>query len=137
MPLEIEVIIPGKPLAQKRHRTSKNGKRYDPSSGDKQTIRGYFLPHKPTEPYEGLLEVEVYAFFQTPTSWSEKKQKYAEGKFRGKTPDSDNIEKIIFDALNKYIYTDDALIVKNKTERRYSMKPCTVIRIKSIEQEYI
>ena len=137
MPLDIEVIIPGQPKAQKRHRDSRNGGKYDPSSEDKKLIRNYFFPHRQPEPYEGLLEVEIYAFFQTPKSWSEKKQKYAEGKFRGKTPDSDNVDKIIFDALNKYIYRDDALIVKHKTERRYSMKPCTVIRIKSIEQECI
>lgn len=135
--MEIEVIIPGEPKSQKRHRPSKRGGYYDPSSKDKEFIRNYFLKHKPTEPYEGLLSVEIYAFFKTPESWSEKKKKQAEGKFRGKTPDSDNLEKIVFDALNKYIYRDDALIVQNKTERRYSVKPCTVIRIKSIEQEYI
>ena len=135
--MEIEVIIPGDPFAQKRHRSNGRGGNYDPSSDDKKRIRDFFFEHKPTKPYEGLLSVEIYAFFQTPKSWSEKKKKEAEGKFRGKTPDSDNVEKIIFDALNKYIYRDDSLIVINKTERRYSVKPCTVIRIKSIEQEYI
>lgn len=135
--MDIKVIIPGQPLAQKRHIPSFRGGNFDPSSEDKKTVRDYFFPHKPPKPYEGLLRVEIYAFFQTPKSWSKKKQDYAEGKYRGKTPDSDNLEKLIFDALNNYIYKDDALIVVNKTERMYSMKPCTVIRIKSLEQEYI
>lgn len=137
MPLDIEVIIPGQPFAQKRHRDSRNGGKYDPSASDKKVIRNHFFPHKKGKPYEGLLSIEIYAFFQTPKSWSKKKQDEAEGKFRGKTPDADNVEKIIFDALNKYIYKDDALIVRNHCERRYSMKPCTVIKLKSLEQEVI
>lgn len=136
--MEIEVIIPGKPFSQKRHRDRGNGRgKYDPSSTDKKRIRDYFFEHKPTKPYEGLLSVEIYAFFETPKSWSDKKRKESEGKFRGKVPDCDNIEKIIFDALNKYIYKDDDLIVDQLTQKRYSIKPCTVIKIKSIDQDYI
>lgn len=133
----IKVIIPGDPLSQKRHRTTKKGHRYDPSSSDKQVIRNWFLPHKPAEPLKGLLRVTIIAFFRTPKSWSEAKKKRAEGKYRGKTPDSDNLEKIVFDALNKYIYHDDAQIVSNKTEKFYSVQPCTVITIEKIEQEFI
>ena len=137
MPLDIKVVIPGQPRAQKRHRPSFRGGNFDPSSEDKKVIRDHFFPHKQPKPYEGLLSIEIYAFFQTPKSWSEKKKKEVEGKFRGKTPDVDNICKIVLDSLNKYIYTDDNLVVIQKVEKRYSVKPCTVIKLKSIEQEYI
>ena len=133
----IEVIIPGDPVSQKRHRDSKHGGKYDPSKKDKKRIRNLFLQHKPTKPLECLLRVDIYAFFETPKSWSKKKRKEARGKFRSKTPDVDNLQKIIFDALNKYVYKDDAQIVSSKTEKYYSTKPCTVIRITKIEQEYI
>ena len=133
----IEVIIPGKPMSQKRHRDSKNGGKYDPSKQDKKRIRNFFLPHKPTEPLECLLKVDIYAFFRTPTSWSGVKKKRSEGKYRPKTPDVDNIEKIIYDALNKYIYVDDSQIVRSVTEKYYSVQPCTVIKIESIQQDKI
>ena len=125
----IEVIIAGDPMSQKRHRPSKWGGNYDPSSEEKKRIRNCFLPHKPPKPLTGHLHVTIVAFFRTPTSWSNKKKKEAEGAFRGKTPDVDNIAKIIFDALNNYIYKDDAQIVSSRVEKRYSVKPCTVIKI--------
>src|SRR5690625_5287499 len=115
------VTIPGQPKSQKRHRT--NGRRrYDPSAGDKRMIQQYLLPIKPSKPLAGKFEVSITAFFQTPTSWSEKKQKEHEGQHRPKQPDCDNIEKIILDAMNGYIIQDDGQVVATHTEKRYSTK---------------
>ena len=38
-------------------------------------------------------------------------------------PDNDNYEKLVFDALPGLFYKDDALIVKNSTEKLYSNVP--------------
>jgi Holliday junction resolvase RusA-like endonuclease len=135
--LEIEVIIPGQPMSQKRHRPSFRGGNYDPSSEDKKRIQNCFLHVKPTKPTTELLRMDIFAFFETPTSWSEKKRQQYEGLYRGKTPDCDNIQKIVMDALNKFLYVDDKQIVSSHTEKFYSVMPCTVIRIKTINQKLL
>lgn len=125
----MKLIIPGQPKSQKRHRTARSGHRYDPSSKDKKVIRRHALQIKPPKPIKDLLRVEVDAYFQTPTSWSDAKIERHEGRRRGKTPDVDNIEKIIFDALNKMIWQDDKQIVESKVRKFYSNTPRTEITI--------
>lgn len=126
----IEITIPGS-YSQKRHRT--NGyRRYDPSAPDKKTIREHLLPIKPDKPLEGKFEIKIVSFIQTPTSWSQKKQKEYEGRYRAKTPDTDNIDKIIFDSMNDYILKDDKQIVRSVTEKRYSKTPATYIKLERI-----
>lgn len=126
------ITINGQPLAQKRHRT--NGyNRYDPSATDKKNLAKLLLPIKPPKPLEGIFELRIIAFFQTPTSWSGKKKDEVEGKYRGKTPDTDNIAKIVMDTMNNYIIEDDRYIVKSTVEKRYSMNPRTVIELDNVE----
>ena len=124
----MKITIPGNPFSQKRHRT--NGyRRYDPSAKDKKTIRKQLLPIKPTKPLESNLNVIIRAYFQTPKSWSKKKQKEVEGLYRAKNPDVDNIFKIYADAMNGYIYKDDRQIVRGQVVKYYSMEPKTVITV--------
>ena len=126
----IEITIPGS-YSQKRHRT--NGfRRYDPSAKDKKVIRQHLLPIKPPEPLEGKFELTIISYIQTPTSWSEKKRKEYENEFRAKTPDTDNIDKIIFDSMNDYILKDDKQIVRSITEKRYSKTPATYIKLRPL-----
>lgn len=117
--------------SQKRHRTS-GRRRYDPSAGDKKTIRKHLMGVKPSEPLEGEFEILIVSFFQTPTSWSDKKQREHEGKYRGKVPDWDNVGKIICDAMNDYILKDDKQIVRAVVEKRYSTVPATYIKLTRI-----
>ena len=124
----MEITIEGQPKSQKRHRT--NGyRRYDPSAKDKKTIRKQLLPIKPPKPLESNLKVTIWAYFQTPKSWSKKKQNQVEGIYRAKNPDVDNIFKIYADAMNGYIYKDDRQIVHGQVVKYYSMEPKTVIMI--------
>ena len=124
----MKITIPGNPFSQKRHRT--NGyRRYDPSAKDKKTIRKQLLPIKPPKPLESNLKVTIWAYFQTPKSWSKKKQKEVEGLYRAKNPDVDNIFKIYADAMNGYIYKDDRQIVRGQVVKYYSMEPKTVITV--------
>lgn len=124
----MRITIEGQPLSQKRHRT--NGyRRYDPSSKDKKTIQKQLLPIKPPRPLEANLSVTIEAHFQTPESWSNKKQKEHEGNYRPKSPDVDNVFKIYSDAMNGYIFKDDRQIVHGQVVKYYSMKPKVVITI--------
>ena len=127
----MEITIEGQPKSQKRHRT--NGyRRYDPSAKDKKTIRKQLLPIKPPKPLQGKISVIIEAHFQTPKSWSKKKQKEVEGLYRAKNPDVDNIFKIYADAMNGYIYKDDRQIVRGQVVKYYSMEPKTVIIISEL-----
>lgn len=127
----MKITIKGNPYSQKRHRTS-GYRRYDPSSADKKNLAKLLLPIKPPKPLEGIFELRIIAFFQTPTSWSKKKQERFEGKYRGKVPDTDNIEKIYCDVMNGYIIEDDRYIVKSTVEKRYSIEPRTVIELEKV-----
>ena len=55
-----------------------------------------------------------------------------------KTPDNDNIEKIIYDVLNGVVYNDDSQIVENTTKKFYNQdidKHRTVMEIKIYKEE--
>jgi len=124
----MKIEIPGQPFSQKRHRTNGH-RRYDPSATDKKTIRKQLLPIKPPKPLEGEIGLIIEAHFQTPKSWSEKKQKEFEGLYRPKSPDVDNIFKIYSDAMNGYIFEDDRQIIHGVVVKYYSMNPKTVITV--------
>ena len=124
----MKITIKGQPKSQKRHRTSGH-RRYDPSANDKKTIRTQLLTIKPPSPLQGKFGVVIRAYFETPTSWSDKKREDHEGCFRAKTPDVDNIEKILFDAMNDYILADDKMIVYSSVSKYYSVNPRTEIEI--------
>ncbi len=48
-------------------------------------------------------------------------------------PDIDNLIKWTFDLLNGIIWYDDAQIVKLEAKQKYSLNPCTIIEINTID----
>lgn len=78
------------------------------------------------------VEVEIKVFVGIPQSKSKKfKNAALLGEIRPtKKPDCDNIAKNINDALNGIAYVDDAQIVKDIIEKRYSVTPRVEITIK-------
>lgn len=81
------------------------------------------------------LRAEITAYFPMPKSISMKRRKMMlEGKIRPtKKVDIDNCMKIIFDALNKIAYYDDAQIVSTCCEKYYSDNPRVIVRISEVE----
>ncbi|MDZ7658040.1 RusA family crossover junction endodeoxyribonuclease [Fodinibius sp.] len=134
---DLEIFIPQQPFSQKRHRDgkTKSGKeyKYDPSASEKKIIKERLQFYKPPQPLTGPLVQVIEVYFQTPQSWSKAKQERHEGRYRPKTPDYDNIEKVYGDAMNGVIYKDDKQIVNNNTKKYYSMNPRTIIRITELE----
>jgi Holliday junction resolvase RusA-like endonuclease len=66
-------------------------------------------------------------------SWPKKKRAAAlDGTLKpaGK-PDGDNTTKLIFDALNKIVWLDDAQIVDFAFSKRYAAEPFTLIRVEA------
>lgn len=83
------------------------------------------------------LEISIVALFSIPQS---KGKKLKDSMLKGdilptKNPDSDNIIKIILDALNGACYHDDAQICKIHFEKRYAKIPRVEVKIKSLEEK--
>lgn len=83
-----------------------------------ECARGYAQP----SPLTGPLELEVYAWFPIPQSYS-KKQLYdlAQRDYPHTTkPDLDNILKLVKDSLNGMFWLDDKQIYKVRASKRYT-----------------
>ena len=83
---------------------------------------------------EGALKADLNIYMSIPKSTSKKKRAMMlAGEIRPeKKPDNDNIEKIIFDSLNKIAYHDDASIVDNRTCKWYSDDPRVEVTLEEI-----
>lgn len=138
--IEISFCVPGKPGAKGRPRFSSYG--------------GYVHTYTPKETasYENLVKVmyleaadgfrfgddemiciTIDACFEIPKSFSKKKRNDAMMDIIrpiGK-PDTDNVNKIICDALNGVAFKDDSRIVAATVTKRYSDTPCVLVKISS------
>lgn len=138
--MEIKFTVPGNPRGKQRPRICR--------------IRGKTITYTPKETteYEKLvkasytavskakfernlpLEISILALYPVPKSVNKKLKSsmLKGGILPTKKPDSDNIIKIILDALNCVAYRDDAQICKVYFEKMYAEKPETKIIIKEI-----
>ena len=68
-------------------------------------------------------------------SWSQKRKlrAFAGDEHPTKKPDIDNVEKIIFDALNGVVWRDDVQVIDVCKRKRYSATPGVTVKIKLAE----
>lgn len=138
--MEIKFTVPGPPKGKQRPRVCRiNGQSvaYTP----RQTIEYEKLVRAS---YTGVskmffdknipLEISIIALFSVPQSISKRlKNSMLKGDILPtKKPDSDNIIKIILDALNGICYHDDSQICRIYFEKKYSEIPKVEITIKEI-----
>lgn len=71
---------------------------------------------------EGNLRANIIAYYKIPKSYSKKRiQRIREGiEYPCKTPDADNVAKIVLDALNKIAYEDDKQVIELSVLKRYT-----------------
>lgn len=71
---------------------------------------------------DAYVVANILAYFEPPKSISKKKRaEMLEGKiWPAKKPDSDNIAKVVLDALNGIAYHDDTQIIKLTITKAYS-----------------
>jgi Holliday junction resolvase RusA-like endonuclease len=130
----IEIIVPGNPIALKRHRHTHSGHTYDPSKADKNDFLSKSLEWMPKTPIEGVISMVLEFYIARP------KSHYRTGKFSDEIkgtspvhkvsrPDLDNYIKFVFDALNKVFYVDDSQITHVDAYKHYSQNPKTIVRI--------
>lgn len=128
--IRYEFSIPGKPCGKQRPRFTRYGHTYTPG----QTVNYENLvklcfqqAHPDTEPIAKGVELcaDIRAYYPIPSSVSKKRrEQMIGGTFRPVVkPDTDNIAKIILDALNGIAYHDDAQIVVLRLEKFYSVLP--------------
>jgi Holliday junction resolvase RusA-like endonuclease len=140
---QIVIRLDGEPRGKGRHRS-----RFVPSKvpGKKGFIQNYAdgktvsfenrlslaaqAVMEDRELLSGPLVVAVYAYMGIPASWAPKKRRLAlADQIRPtKKPDFDNLAKVC-DALNKVVWTDDAIIVRGFVEKIYSDRPRLVMAV--------
>lgn len=86
-------------------------------------------------PKESPLEIKITALFSIPKKFNKEQRKKAlNGEiFQTKKPDSDNIIKIILDALNETAYFDDSQVCGINFFKKYGETPQIIIEIKEIK----
>ncbi len=134
-PLSLEFVVPGPPQPKERARPGLKGF-YTPkktSAYEKAVWTAYLWAAARTllpcmRDYTGCVRLDVMAFFQWPKSTPLYKRALG-WLWRPKTPDWDNVGKIISDALNKIAYKDDGQIVDGRVRKRECDTPHAMIRL--------
>lgn len=135
------LIIPGKPVAQQRHRScSKGGKSwlYDPCSSNKSKLKKLIKPLYDGKTFEAtscipLVSICVCMPITTSLNAAEKKLAAKELLFHTKKPDIDNFVKFYMDLLTGILFHDDACVQLGPCFKIYSPRPRTVIELKAVE----
>lgn len=125
------IIITGIPTAQKRHRHTRSGIVYDPSSSDKKKFILKLLDHKPSQPIKGDLSIIIKFVMPYP------KKYYRSGKYKDQIkasapsdhsvkPDLDNLIKFLLDVLqDAKIIENDSNICEILAKKVYGKNPRT------------
>ena len=135
----IEFTIYGKPIALKRHRSTRSGRMYDPSAKDKKKIWVKIAKYNRSLPLTDEIMIHLLFVMERP------KSHYRTGKFKhllkddipeyhSYTPDLDNLVKMICDVIqgkDRFIL-DDSQICRIQAEKIYGEKPRTEVIIEKI-----
>ena len=127
--MTVKFIVPGEPVAKGRPRFTKSGHAYTPkkTASYENLVRLMYA-----EKYKGLsfrddaqLICVIKAYMSVPKSKPKKyKADALSDRIRPtKRPDTDNIIKIVQDALNGVAYHDDAQIVCSRCDKYFSDNP--------------
>ena len=148
-PYDYKLIILGEPHAQKRPKfqgKDKNGRplkfvrTYDPSAGDKQSLRSVVQTQAPDKPLQGPLRVDCFFFY------AYRKTDYGSGRNAGRIKESapvwkdtgkdrDNCDKLVLDALTGIFFLNDSQVCDGRIIKQYSENPRTEIYITLISNE--
>lgn len=129
--------VPGKVQGKGRPRFTKDGHAFTPSSTRmyEREILKAFRAAGGTK-LSGPLHVDIEAVYgvQKTATKAERMRRLNGDELALKKPDLDNIEKVVYDALNGIAYEDDAYIVSTRTIKgRYEEKPRLIVRVREIE----
>lgn len=138
---KLKIVIPGNPLAQKRHRhtLSTKGKvwAYDPLAREKELVRrelagiigDYLVSNGPfTFP-----NVNFVFYMPIPKYLRKKEKEYANKELlrHAVKPDADNLVKLYLDCMSKVVIDDDRDVWITGAKKIYSPNPRVEIEIES------
>ena len=139
--MQIEFTIAGDPQGQGRPRLARQGKfvhTYDPpkSREYKAKVAQSFQQAYVGKPLTKPVKITIRAVFGIPKSYSKARTRAClEGlEWPTKKPDTDNIEKGVYDALNGLAYEDDKQIVQASVYKVYGPQAKVVVSLEEIEQ---
>jgi Holliday junction resolvase RusA-like endonuclease len=91
----------------------------------------YAMQHKPREPLQGALQLDLVFVLAVPSSWPAAKRTAAlsGALWPTGTPDTDNLLKLVQDALNGVFWNDDAQVCVGSQRKVYGASPRTEVRI--------
>jgi len=81
----------------------------------------------------GALMMRISFTIPIPKSWTKKKKTEMMGKYHTQTPDIDNLEKAVMDAMNGYFYKDDSQIAVMMSYKRWGEVGSIEFQIEEIE----
>lgn len=134
------ITIPGVPVPQGRPRLNTwRGRVYDPQKSKKEKHRiraevALYMRCNRIAMLEGALRVSLQFFLPIPKSFSKKRRAACDAGSILPTakPDLDNLAKLVLDACNGVLFTDDSYVVEMVLSKRYSLEPSIVIEVESI-----
>jgi Holliday junction resolvase RusA-like endonuclease len=142
MKKELTITIPGKPIAKKRPRFFRKGQ-YVGTYNDQRTEEGRWLYEAtrqiPNEwiPLKTPIKTTMVFYMQRP------KSHYGTGKNSNilkksaplshtSKPDIDNLQKMVYDCLNRVAWVDDSCVCEVVSRKEYSDTPRTEITISEV-----
>ena len=91
--------------------------------------------HRPDKLWDCPIEVRIFFYFPWPSSISKKRKMNWHNNlvaYKATRPDLDNLEKLIFDALEGVIYKNDSQICSKFTSKKYDDTPRIEILLSKI-----
>jgi len=134
---QIKLVVLGDPKAQQRHRAVRMGnhiRQYEPSAAHKADFLSIVQNNAPDVPFSTPLNVDITFYFSRPKGHFGTGSKLNVLKPQApllhiSKPDLDNLNKGVFDALNKVFWKDDSIICSGTFKKEYSERPRTEITI--------
>lgn len=124
--MRVEFNVPGRPQGKDRPRAVFQGGRIHTYTTKKtrsyeNEIREAYLESANGTVFDGCISMKIMAYFPIPkaTKKSDREQMLKGRVLPCKKPDTDNIAKIICDALNGTAYADDKQVVELSVCKRY------------------
>lgn len=132
---KIELTILGKPFGKQAIIKTRWKSFFPKETENYRALVQYIFQDKYPDTYlEGALFATVTAYYPIPKSMPKYKRLLALTckLFPTKKPDIDNLQKMLFDSLNKKAYYDDAQIVGVYIMKYYSDKPRIELTIEEL-----
>jgi len=127
----IEFKIPGVPVGKARPRMSRSGHVYTPqkTKDAEALVQFYAQTHCP--PVTGPVTLRMVFGMPIPKSYTKKQRTSIDAGILHpcKTPDIDNLIKLILDGLNGIAYVDDKQVIEISAVKYYADVPGTTVLI--------